>query len=133
MLFELLLVLASASPSPAPPTAAAGVAAEASATPALSSDDIGGQLVERLTAICASNPEVERAFVLSKPGPGNTVIYVFIPIFDRNVSDKALAEADVAYRELVPTGPGLELMLLARSTWRKALAGVTPTYVRPKK
>jgi hypothetical protein len=98
----------------------------------MSQEEIGAALVARLSAICASHPEVERAFVFGHADPSGRTIYTFIPIFDRKVSDEVLNEADRAYRELIPDGPGLDLMLLARNSWKRTLAKDAPIYVRPK-
>lgn len=131
MLIELFLLLATASPGVAegPSKANASVVV---ATPT-EQPDIGAALVERLAHVCGNHPEVERAFLLVQPGENGKREYMFIPIFDRKVSDEALAEAEAAYRELAPGQGSLPLMLLARNSWKKTLAGVPPIYVRPKK
>ena len=96
------------------------------------SRDIGGPLVEKVVEICSTYPEVERAFVLSKVGENGQTIYMFVPIFDRKVSDEVLDRVQSAYKVLAPDGPGLEMVLLARNTWKRSLAGVAPVYVRAK-
>jgi hypothetical protein len=103
------------------------------ASPALTEEQLASELVARLVKVCESNPEVERAFVLVRRGPDGSPMYTFVPIFDRKVSDKAIAEADAAYKELFPNRGYLQLTLLARNTWKKSLGGVPPVYVRPGK
>lgn len=131
MLIELLLFLASASQaSIASP--AAGADPLVVSAPAQQAD-IGVALVDRLVQVCARHPEVERAFLLVRPGENGKPEYMFIPIFDRKVSNEVLSEAQLAYRELAPGQGGLPLALLARNSWKKTLSGVPPIYVRPKK
>lgn len=96
-------------------------------------EQLASELVTRLVKVCADNPEVERAFVLVRTAPDGSPAYTFIPIFDRKVSDKAIAEADAVYKELFPSKGYLQLVLLARNTWKKSLGGVPPIYVRPGK
>ena len=133
MLLELFL-LVSATTSVAPKESAEASIAEAPAIASAASpaQDLGAALVESLAKVCANHPEVERAFVLSKVSPDGSVAYMFVPIFDRKVSDLALSEADKAYRALFPSGGYLQVMLLARNSWKKQLGGVPPIYVRPK-
>ena len=133
MLLEILL-LVSATTSVAPTKSAAPSIAEAPATTSAANpaQDRGAALVESLAKVCANHPEVERAFVLSQVSPDGSVSYMFVPIFDRKVSDLVLSEADKAYRALFPAGGYLQVTLLARNTWKKQLAGVPPIYVRPK-
>ena len=127
MLTELLFILASATSvnQVVPQTAPAPAQVEAPQA------DIGAVLVQRLVAICGSHSEVERAFLLSQSGPEGTT-YMFVPIFDRKVSDEALNEAVKAYKEINPGAPGLQMMLLKRNTWKNKLRDVPPIYVRPK-
>ena len=127
MLAQLVLLLASVG---AAPIATSAPIAQPT-TAATETPDASARLLEKIVAVCASHPEVERAFLLSKPGPSGTE-YMFIPIFDRKVSDEAIAEADKAHKEVFPAGSGLGLMLLARNSWKKTLAGIEPVYVRPK-
>jgi len=125
MLPELLLLASLATAPVADPPAPASTSANVV-------DEVGTRLLESLVAVCARHPEVERAYFFSRQGP-NGIEYMFVPIFDRKVSDAALADADRAYKEILPDGPGLGLMLLARNTWKKEMAGVDPVYIRPKK
>ena len=103
------------------------------ASPSLTEGQLASELVARLVKVCEANPEIERAFVLVRNGPDGSPVYTFVPIFDRKVSDKAIAEADAAYKALFPTRGYLPLMLLTRNTWKKSLGGVPPIYVRPGK
>ena len=130
MLLEILL-LVSATTSVAPTKSAEPSIAPAPAI-ASAAQDRGAALVESLAEVCANHPEVERAFVLSQVSPDGSVTYMFVPIFDRKVSDVVLSEADKAYRALFPSGGYLQVTLLARNTWKKQLGGVPPIYVRPK-
>ena len=111
--------------SPVPPTA--------EAAPALTQEQAGDALVGRLAGICAAHPEVQRAFVFVQNAPDGSPTYTFAPIFDRKVSDEALAEADAAYRELFPGKGHLRLLLIPAKTWTRSLGGVAPLYVRPGK
>jgi hypothetical protein len=120
-------VPAHAAQEPSPPAPAAA------ATPAHSPEQRARLLVEGIVRVCEAHPEVERAFVLSKQAADGSTRYVFIPIFDRKVSDAAIAGADAVYKELYPAQGTLEVMLLTRSTWKKMLGGVAPVYVRPGK
>jgi hypothetical protein len=124
MLFEILFAFATAS------TAAPAAAPELTAQ---STQEVGATLVARLTEICSRHPEVERAFVFARTAPDGQKVYTFIPIFDRKVADVVLDEADAVYKEVLPTGRGLEIMLLARSTWKRTVADAQPIYVRPRK
>ena len=129
--FPIVLLLAAVSAAasaqtanpPSPPTAEL----TAVASPA---QDIGAALVERLAAVCARHPEVERAFVMVQPGKDGLPTYMFVPIFDGKVADEVLSEAQIAYHELAPNGGYLPVMLLARNTWKKSLNGVPPMYLR---
>ena len=116
---------AASAPQAQPPTAVA--------SPSLTEEQLASELVARLVKVCEANPEIERAFVLVRNGPDGSPVYTFVPIFDRKVSDKAIAEADAAYKALFPTRGYLPLMLLTRNTWKKSLGGVPPIYVRPGK
>jgi hypothetical protein len=131
VLLELFLLLALPSAAPAQPTDPAQTPVEVA--PQLSQEELGAALVEKLAALCATHPEVERAFVISQSDAAGKVTFMFIPIFDRKVSDELLNEADIAYQELAPGRGHLPLMLLARNTWKKSLGGAPPIYVRPRK
>jgi hypothetical protein len=135
MIAEILVLAwlsaaAGASPSP---TQAAMTPLTAEASPALSQEQLAAALVEELVRVCIAHPEVERAFVLVQTEPDGSPSYMFIPIFDREVSDAALADANAAYRKLFPDKGSLPLMLLARNTWKKTLGRVPPVYIRPGK
>lgn len=105
----------------------------AEATPAYSPEQRALLLVEGIVRVCEAHPEVERAFVLSKQAADGSTRYVFVPIFDRKVSDAAIAGADAVYKELYPGQGSMEVLLLTRSTWKKMLGGVPPVYLRPDK
>ena len=105
----------------------------AAVAPELTDEQLGSELVLRLVKVCAANPDVERAFVLVHKKSDGSSVYTFIPIFDRNVSDKAIAVADAVYKELFPSQGSLQITLLARNTWKKHLGGVPPIYLRPGK
>ena len=125
MLFEALFFFATAAASAQfAPTA---IDAQPPATQA------GPGLAARLIEICSRHPEVELAFDFAETKPDGTRADTFIPIFDRKVADDVISEADAAYKELFPSGPGLQVMLLARNSWKKSLAGAQPVYVRPGK
>jgi hypothetical protein len=128
---SLLLAWLAASTTSVPTAQQAPLTAEAS--PALTQEQLASALVDRLAEICAAHPEVERAFLLVQSASDGSPAYTFIPIFDRKVSDEALAEADSAYQKLFPSKGHLRLMLLARNSWKKSLVGVPPIYLRPSK
>ena len=132
MFFKGLLLALLMTPATAMPTAPP-VPLTAQASPTATEDQLAAALVERLVNVCASHPEVERAFLLVKKSPDGSPTYTFIPIFDRDVSDAALDDADKAYAEIFPSRGRLSLMLLTRSTWKKSLGGVPPIYRRPGK
>jgi hypothetical protein len=130
----LVLAWLSAAPEVSPsPTQAGMTPLTAEASPALSQDQLATALVEELVKVCIAHPEVERAFVLVQNAPDGSPSYMFIPIFDRKVSDAALADAGSVYRKLFPGKGSLPLMLLARNTWKKTLGGVPPIYIRSGK
>jgi hypothetical protein len=129
MLFEILLFLATTSA----PQVSTELQGDTSQTAAISPEQIGAELVSKITEICARHPEVERAFVVAQRTENGQLAYTFIPIFDRKVADVVISEADAAYADLLPSGPGLQVMLLARNSWKKTLAGVQPIYIRPDK
>ena len=138
MLLEILILISSGiSVAPADSAAPNLVETVESRTPAdvapnTAPKDLGMALVESLAAICARHPEVERAFVVSQTAPDGSISYVFVPIFDRKVSNLVLNEAQTAYRTLEPSGAYLQIMLLARNSWKKQFGRVPPIYVRPR-
>ncbi len=131
LIFLILALGASSTPLTTTSQNVVAVSTPTGAVPAYSEDQLAAILVDRLTSICASHKEVERAFILAKPGEDGPIMYMFIPIFDRDVSDEALREADLAYESLFPGRGKLGLVLLARHTWKRSLGGATPFYVRP--
>ena len=133
MLLEFLLLVSSVT-SVAPTSSSQHPVVDAPTAQSTADDakDIGAALVEKLVEICARHPEVERAFLLVQTAPDGSVSYMFVPIFDRKVSDLALSEAQVAYRTLNPSGGYLPMMLMARNQWKKQLGGAPPIYLRPK-
>ncbi len=87
-----------------------------------------------LITVCARHPAVERCFLMLAQGDGQKQASIwFVPIFDREVDNSALGEAQQVYLKLFPGSGQLPMMLLSRQTWRKQTAGVVPIYVRKAK
>jgi hypothetical protein len=77
---------------------------------------------------------VERCFLVLAQGKGQGQAGIwFVPIFDRDVDDSALGEAQQVFLKLFPSAGQLPMLLLPRQTWRKQMAGVAPIYVRKAK
>lgn len=87
-----------------------------------------------LAQVCSRHPAVERCFLVLAQGSNQKQAGVwFVPIFDRDVDNTTLGEAQQVYLKLFPSGGQLPMMLLPRQAWRKQMAGVDPIYVRKAK
>ena len=119
--------------------ASAGVAAnEAKQKPAATADRAAAalrkQLEIALADVCARHPAIERCFlVIARDDSGRPGIW-FVPVFDRDVDQRALGEAQQVWTRLVPSGGQIPMMLLPGDSWRTQLKGVVPIHVRaPRK
>jgi hypothetical protein len=119
--------------------ASAGVAAnEAKQKPAATADRAAAalrkQLEIALADVCARHPAIERCFlVIARDDSGRPGIW-FVPVFDRDVDQRALGEAQQVWTRLVPSGGQIPMMLLPGESWRAQLTGVVPIHVRkPRK
>ena len=105
-------------------------------TPAIGKPQQTGLDVLRaaLIQVCGRHPAVERCFLVLAQGSDQHQAGIwFVPIFDRQVDNTALGEAQQVYLKLFPSAGQLPMMLLPRQTWRKQMAGVAPIYVRKAK
>jgi hypothetical protein len=119
--------------------ASAGVAAnEAKQKPAATADRAAAalrkQLEIALADVCARHPAIERCFlVIARDDSGRPGIW-FVPVFDRDVDQRALGEAQQVWTRLVPSGGQIPMMLLPGESWRAQLKGVVSIHVRkPRK